>query len=84
MNTHLEIKGDDTVLYVTANGANLVINNEHPLYVELRLMIDHLIKSAARNVRNSTAGSLTIDDLIFAAQERLEQLKECKRQQTGE
>ena len=84
MNTHLEIKGDEKALHVTANGAEIVIDSEHPLYVELRLVIDHVIQSAARNVRRSTAGSLTVDDLISATQERLGQLEECKRQQTGE
>ena len=84
MNTHLEVMGDEKALHVTVNGAELVVDNEHPLYVELRLIIDHVIKSATRNARRSVAGSLTVDDLIFAAHERLEQLKECKRQQLGE
>jgi hypothetical protein len=84
MNTHLEIKGDDKALHVTANGAGMVIDSYHPLYIELRLVVDNVIKSAARNTRKWGAGSLTLDDLIYAARERLKQLEECKRQQAEE
>jgi hypothetical protein len=84
MDTHLEIKGDENSLYVTANGADMVIGSNHPLYIELRLVVDNVIKSATRNTRKSVAGSLTLDDLIYAARERLNQLEECKRQQADE
>jgi hypothetical protein len=84
MDTHLEVKGDEKALHVTANGADMVVDSNHPLYIELRLMIDHTIKSATRNARQSVAGSLTVDDLIYAARERLKQLEECKRQQAEE
>ena len=82
MNTHLEIKGDEKELHITANGAEMVIDSEHPLYVELRLVIDHVVRSAARNARRSSAGSLTVDDLISASRDRLEQLEEFQRQQS--
>ncbi len=56
MQTHLEIKGDEKELHVTANGADMLIDSNHPLYIELRLVIDHVIKSASRNARKSEAG----------------------------
>jgi hypothetical protein len=83
MDIHLEVKGDEKALHVTANGADMVVDSNHPLYIELRLMIDHTIKSATRNTRKSVAGSLTLDDLIYATRERLKQLEECKRHQAG-
>jgi hypothetical protein len=84
MNTHIEVKADEKALHVTVNGADMVVDSGHPLYIELRLVIDNMIKSAARNTRRSVAGSLTVDDLIFAARERLQQLEEYQRQQKGE
>jgi hypothetical protein len=84
MDTYLEVKGDEKALHVTANGAAMVIDSNHPLYIELRLVVDNVIKSATRNTRKSAAGSLTLDDLIYASRERLMQLEECKRQQAGE
>ena len=84
MNTHLEVKGDDKALHVTVNGADMVVDSENPLYVELRLLIDHVIKSAARNTRRSVAGTLKVEDLISATRERLEQLEAYQQKQTGE
>jgi hypothetical protein len=84
MDTHLEIRGDDKTLYVTANGAEMVIDGSHPLYVELRLVIDHVIRSATRNTRKGIAGTLSLDDLIYAARERLVQLEAFQREQTEE
>ena len=84
MNTHLEIKGDEKALHVTVNGADMEVDSNNPLYVELRMMIDDIIASAARNARNSVAGTLTIDDLIHANKERLKKLEEYQRQQAGE
>ena len=84
MNTHLEVKGDEKKLHVTANGADMVVDSNHPLYIELRLIIDDVIKAATRNTRKSAAGTLTVDDLIYANRERLKHLEDYKRQQTGE
>ena len=84
MNTHLEIKGDEKALYVHVNDADMVVDSSHPMYVELRLVIDDIIASAARNVRNSVAGTLTFDDLIHANKKRLKKLEEYQRHQAGE
>jgi hypothetical protein len=84
MDTHLEIKGDEKALYVKVNDADMVVDSNNPLYIELRLVIDDIIASASRNVRNSVAGTLTIDDLIHANKERLKKLEEYQRQQAGE
>jgi len=84
MDTHLEVRGDGKKLHVTANGADMVIDSDHPLYIELRMVIDHVIKSASRNTRKGVAGTLTVDDLIHAARERLLQLEEYQQQQAGE
>ena len=84
MDAHLEVKADGKKLYVTANGADMVIDSDHPLYIELRMVIDHVIKSASRNTRKGVAGTLTLDDLIHASRERLKKLEEYQRQQAGE
>ena len=83
MDTYLEVKGDEKALHVAVNGAEMVVDSDHPLYVELRLVIEHTIMTAARNVREGVAGSLTLDDLIHANRERLKQLEEYQRQQAG-
>ena len=84
MDTYLEVKGDEKALHVIVNGAEMVVDSDNPLYIELRLAIDHTIMSASRNTRKNVAGTLTLDDLIYAASERLKQLEECKRQQAGQ
>ena len=84
MDTHLEVWGDEKQLHVKANGAETLIDSNHPLYVELRMVIDHVIKSASRNTRKGVAGTLTVDDLIHAARGRLLQLEEYQQQQAGE
>ena len=84
MDTYLEVKGDGKTFHVSVNGADMIVDGSNPLYVELRLLIDHTIMSASRNVRKSAAGSLTLEDLIYAARERLKYLEEYQRQQAGE
>lgn len=84
MDAYLEVRGNEKELHVTANGADMVIDSTHPLYIELRMVIDHVLKSAARNTRKGIAGTLTVEDLIHAARERLQQLEAYQRQQAGE
>ena len=84
MDTYLEVRGDEKELHVKANGAETLIDSNHPLYIELRMIIDHVVMSATRNTRKSVAGTLTVEDLIYATRERLKRLEEYQRQQAGE
>jgi hypothetical protein len=84
MDTYLEVKGDGRTFHVSVNGADLVVDGNHPLYVELRLLIDHTIQSASRNTRKGVVGTLTLDDLIHSTRERLQQLEKYQKQQAGD
>jgi hypothetical protein len=81
MDTYLEVRGDGTTFHVSVNGADLIVDGKHPLYVELRLLIDHTIQSASRNTRKGEAGTLTLDDLIHSTRERLTQLERYQQKQ---